>query len=362
MADELDIVFRRLNLPPVNFDPRGDTIDGLLPAIKAAIGDINKRFGEIESVQRQNLARHEELYREIFRRLRLVEDAAFGNLLNIAWYGAAHQDIAAMRDDMDALEAKGYNNPRVWATWEWSSGGVNPNVDSPIDFSGNIVTVPMDRLRNFIGEAATRGWTVEVVLSHNKLGSQTNHNRAVGSLASGIGDLDNWFLDLANEHEGISYSLLAPYNNAREFFPDIQLTASTSGPVGFQADLYNQDLEEGLAWDLLTPHLPRTSDWHTATQQRVEGFIDALTGSAAALGTRVHLNEENGVGGTGGPPPSNANEWTVAGEGARLGGAFGTGFFTLAGFSFKSNPSLIDQLAGIEVAGIDNLATGWLGA
>jgi len=337
--------------------------DGTDPALKEALGQalrsVNNNIYELDQTIRLNNFRLEELLREIFRRLALVERAAFGNLLHMSWYGAAHQDIGPMRDDMDVLEALGYNGGRVWATWG-TDDGVDPDVDSPLNFEGQIVTGPMDKLRQFIGEANTRGWTTEVVLSHNKLGTEARHKVAIANLATGIGDLPGWFLDMANEHDNISYPIGGLYAQARDAFPAVQLTASLSGSVDSMAGIYNADYDDGIAWDLLTPHMPRTTGWASETEARVGDFVAALDSASAAAG-KVHLNEENGVGGTGGTDPSAASEWTVAGEGARLGGAFGTSFFTIAGFNLKGGKSLIDSLGGIEVQGYENLATGWIG-
>lgn len=364
MADENDIILRRPNTVPADFITREVSLPQLVSEINRITKTLNANIRELDQTQRLNAQRIEELFREVFRRLALVENKAFGKMLHVSWFGAAHQDVTAMRDDRAVLETKGYNGARVWATWSWSDsfGDVDPNVDSPLDFNGNVVTAPMDKLRAFIGEASGIGWRTEVVLSHNKLGSRANHLNAIENLADAIGDLDGWFLDLANEQEDIGWSLLEPYNLARELLPGVQLTASISGDVSFMAGRYNSDYTNGITWDLLTPHFARTNDWGEATQQRVEDFIDGLV-SASAAGDSVHLNEENGLNISGGTPAQSATDWTEAGTGARLGGALGTGFFTTAGFNLKPNgrQSMIDNLRGIEVAGIDNLADGWLG-
>lgn len=356
MASVEDVNFKRPliwtkdNVPPDEADLTG--------WLAEKFAQQQRQNREFENTIKLNLDRLELLLRDLYARVSDIENRIFGNLLQMSWYGAAHQGAEQMASDIAAFNDLGYNSARVWATWSYQN--LSADVGSPINYETGLAQEPMmSGLKRFMDQASSLGWVVEITLSHNKLESLAAHNQAVQTLAENLGGYTNWYLDLANEFEGIQWSLVGPFNLATDQLVGVPLTASVSGPNASLAGVYQDFESSGATLDLYTPHFYPDAEWVNIDQR-----ASNLAGELGVPNSLIFENEPNGLGRTNGAAIPSSDIWTAYGENARSAGVKGVNFFTVLGFDLRGGGSLYDRLEAstdVDKQGYKNLATGWLG-
>lgn len=183
-------------------------------------------------------------------------------LLGASYYGGLGAAKETMRRDLDALQRRGFNWIRVWATWAAFGNDV-----SAVDAQGNAREPQLTRLRELVAECDRRGMVVDVTLSRgngatgpSRLQSLEAHRRAVETIVEALRPRGNWYLDLANERN-IRDARYVPFADLRELRAAVRridpgrlVTASHAG------DISREELAEYLRTvevDFVAPHRPR---------------------------------------------------------------------------------------------------------
>jgi hypothetical protein len=183
-------------------------------------------------------------------------------LLGASYYGALGAAEETIRRDLDAMQRRGFNWIRVWATWSAFGNDV-----SAVDGDGNAREPHLSKLRRLVAVCDGRGMVVDVTLSRgngvsgpSRLQSLAAHRRAVETLAAALKSQGNWYLDLANERN-IRDPRYASFADLRELRAAVRrldpvrlVTASHAG------DISREELREYLRTvevDFVSPHRPR---------------------------------------------------------------------------------------------------------
>jgi endo-1,4-beta-mannosidase len=183
-------------------------------------------------------------------------------LLGASYYGALGAAEETIRRDLDAMQARGFNWIRVWATWSAFGSDV-----SAVDGDGNARQPHLNKLRRLVAECDRRGMVVDVTLSRgngvtgpSRLQSLAAHRRVVDTLVEALKSQCNWYLDLANERNirDRRYASVADLRElraaVRRLDPERLVIASHAG------DISREELREYLRTvevDFVSPHRPR---------------------------------------------------------------------------------------------------------
>jgi hypothetical protein len=287
-------------------------------------------------------------------------------LCGISYYGGLGANEQQLRADLDDMQSCGINWLRVWATWAAYDQDV-----SALDGTGMPREPYLGRLRALVLECSRRRMIVDVTLSRTRANTGAGlvgpeaHRRAVQTLLDTLGDLDNWYLDLANERNiqdarFVGFDELRALRQAlREGDPQRLVTASHGG------DLSQQELGEYLhtvGVDFIAPHRGRHERSPAETEAQTRTYLEWM--QAAGRVVPVHYQE---------PFRRDYDRWQPTAEdfladlrGALAGGAAG---WCLHNGSRRGTPDgeprrsfdlsehrLFDQLDTEERAGLAGLA------
>jgi len=183
-------------------------------------------------------------------------------LLGVSYYGGLGAAKGTIRRDFDALQERGFNWIRVWATWAAFGNDV-----SAVDARGNPREPQRTRLRELVAECDRRGMVVDVTLSRGngvtgppRLQSLASHRQAVETIVAALKPHGNWYLDLANERNiqderHASFADLRELRAAvRRIDPGRLVTASHAGDIS-REELVVYLRTVGV--DFVAPHRPR---------------------------------------------------------------------------------------------------------
>lgn len=198
-------------------------------------------------------------------------------LLGASFYSALGVTKETWKTDLDALQKRGFNWIRVWATWAAFYNDV-----SAVDEAGNPRERYLTRLKDLVAECDRRKLIVDITLSRGNgknaspnLQGLESHRQAVETIVTALKSWRNWYLDLSNERN-IRDARFAPIGDLRalrdevkRLDPDRLVTASHGG------DISRKELEEYLSQaklDVVCPHRPRdktSSDQTDATTRQL---------------------------------------------------------------------------------------------
>lgn len=284
-------------------------------------------------------------------------------LLGISYYGALGAPEAFIRQDLDDLQAAGFNWIRAWATW----GAFGSDV-SAVDSRGEARAPFLGKLQWLVAECDRRGMIVDVTLTRGKPSSGSlaggalpdagSHRRAVETIVRSLGQHRNWYLDLANERD-VGDDRFVPVGElaqlrelVRQLDPRRLVTASFGGHDLSPRDVRDSLLEAG--HDFLAVHRPRDSESPQQTEARTRELL-AIT---AGLGRPVPVHHQEPFRrGYGGWEPE-ADDFLADLRGALAGGAAGwclhngsqrnaTGNQPRRSFDLRER-RLVDQLDAVE--------------
>jgi len=210
-------------------------------------------------------------------------------LLGISYYAALGAPEDFIRRDLDDLQRHGFNWLRIWATWAAFDNDV-----SAVDTRGAPREPFLGKLQWLLAECDRRGLVVDVTLTRKKaaadgrrlggLADFISHQRAVETLINSLKQFQNWYLDLANEHDVGDARYVSPAelkqlrDLVRRLDPKLPVTASYGGHDLAQPDIYESLVTAGL--DFLCPHRPRQAGSPSQTE--------AQTRACLALAKAVH--------------------------------------------------------------------------
>lgn len=204
-------------------------------------------------------------------------------LLGFSYYAALGASREFVKQDLDDLQANGFNWLRVWATW----GGFDNNI-SAIDTKGREREPFLNQLKWLVAECDRRGMVMDVTLSRGEnLPDMNAHLAAIESILSTLKSHRNWYLDLGNERDVgdarfVSVEELKRLRErVRELDHDRLVTASFGGHDLGRDDVRDAILRAGM--DFLAPHRPRNSESPSET----EGKTRTLLKIEKALGCPV---------------------------------------------------------------------------
>jgi hypothetical protein len=246
-------------------------------------------------------------------------------LLGISYYGGLGASEEMIRQDLDDLQASGFNWLRVWATWSAFDHDV-----SAVNARGEPREPYFDRLQWLVAECDRRGMVVDVTLTRGKrdgggaVPDFAAHRRAVEVIVNALKPHRNWYLDLANERD-VGDDRFVPIDElkrlrqlVRRLDPRRLVTASFGGHDLSRDDVRDSLIEAG--HDFLSVHRPRhpQSPGQTAARTReVLAMVAELDRPAP-----VHHQEPFRRGYTGGWEPD-AEDFLTDLRGAIDGGAAG---------------------------------------
>ncbi len=180
-------------------------------------------------------------------------------LLGFSYYAALGASQDFIRQDLDDLQARGFNWLRVWATWS----AFDHNI-SAIDTKGKARQPYLDRLEWLIAECDRRGMVVDVTLSRGtEMPDFTAHLAAVETIINALKSHRNWYLDLGNERDVRDARFVSVQelkrlrSRVRDLDPDRLTTASFGGHDLSGDDVRDAILKAGA--DFLAPHRPRNA-------------------------------------------------------------------------------------------------------
>lgn len=204
-------------------------------------------------------------------------------LVGFSYYAALGASQEFIKQDLDDLQAKGFNWLRVWATWSAFKNDI-----SAIDTKGHGREPCLDHLKWLVAECDRRGMVADVTLSRGEnLPDMKAHLAAVETIVNALKSHRNWYLDLGNERDVGDARFVAVdelkrlRERVRELDHDRLVTASLGGHDLSRDDVRDAILRAGL--NFLTPHRPRNSESASET----EGKTRTLLKLAKALGHPV---------------------------------------------------------------------------
>jgi hypothetical protein len=194
-------------------------------------------------------------------------------LLGISYYGGLGASDQSMRQDLDEVQRLGFNWCRIWATWNAFGRDV-----SAVNTHGTPRPPFMEKLQRFIGECDRRGLIVDVTLTRGEiLRTLEAHEQAVETLVKALRSHDNWFIDLANEHDVRDARFVSDNDleelraRVKSLDPSRLVTASFGGQ-----DLTREQVRKALMtirMDFLAPHRPRTRQSPAETESRTRELL-----------------------------------------------------------------------------------------
>lgn len=285
------------------------------------------------------------------------------NYKGVSMYGAvmAYNDLTRL--DASKLKSYGYNLMRVWVTWERDYAGNPVTGYRVVNSNGTIDATNLQRLKNVISYLRGMGIYVDVTIgaknTRNGMESFSAQKTGVTNLVTalrGIGGI--YCIDLANEYPSAGYTdaqaaeLLVAARGADGSRGGY--TVSCDGPASSVVTHYKAVIAAlGKNWmsylGMFTPHFnPQDKNLAKNTQTNVRTLISGM--SATPL--PVYVQEE----GYWTHPYTTENEYYLEYSGARMGGAFGYTFHTLAGFDLRTK-HFLPQLSATEAKVVPILLT-----
>ncbi|NQV35923.1 MAG: hypothetical protein HQ515_24745 [Phycisphaeraceae bacterium] len=200
-------------------------------------------------------------------------------LHGISYYGALGARRRFVVRDLDDMQRHGFNWIRVWATWSAFDNDV-----SAVDNEGRVRESQMEKLKWLLTECDRRGIIVDVTLTkgEGRLGNAhvsalEKHAQALETLTSELREWRNWYLDMANEHNIRSKSLVTKFvsfEDARTLRNRVKkVDEQRLVTISYVRDPSKEDVRRYLLdvqVDFLSPHRPRNpkSARETATMTR----------------------------------------------------------------------------------------------
>lgn len=275
--------------------------------------------------------------------------------------------------DLNYLANKGYNCLRAFANWPAATGGpINLYDDVVKDGSLNATTATA--LSNFIDAANALGMIVNLTLSYDALNVDLDtQGKRTTYITNAINQFEaktNVYYDLVNERDLSTWADSAAeidiyYDTARAACTGCLLTASNAHYFQYTsiggADVTSDETLAGTTLEddinnsnlnIISAHLPRTSDWDTKTASRI-GTI-ATKRSLLGKTQPIVLDEEQRVGYNSAPAaPAN---FFLAAQQAISAGAAGCQFHTDAGFDLAGGATFIGNLTADELTVVNGLS------
>ncbi|MGH8652475.1 MAG: cellulase family glycosylhydrolase, partial [Gammaproteobacteria bacterium] len=272
-------------------------------------------------------------------------------LLGVSYFDAFNWHAS----DLDELKARGYNLIRVWLDWE--DRGL-------FDADGNLTWE--QPLAELVEASDARGLVVDVTMLDGSLSfGPSNREKAVRQAVSALKGKPNVIFNIMNAHDSgehaLSHTQVKTLIEAVvEEDPDAIITVSSSpGHIirgkTLQKTRVDEELSAGIT--VFTPHLPRTSDWYSRTEERVTRIKNHFKDTARMV--PVYLQEEARRGLAKLNPTQ--DEFLHAAKAALSAGAAAWIFHTAAGFDLAGG-SLFSQLNAVEKSTIDALPKAIFGS
>ena len=246
-------------------------------------------------------------------------------LLGCSYYAGLGATDETLRRDLDAMQQRGFNWVRVWATW----AAFDHDISAVDPQTGEARPQYMDRLKRLVAECDRRGMVVNVTLSRGngatgpeRLQDIRAHRKAVETICRAMVDRRNWYLDLSNERNirdkrFTSFEDLGQLRDtvkARD--PGRLVTASHAG------DVERKDVDQYLRTvrvDFLSIHRPREAGSAAQTAGRAKQVLGWVREINPVV--PVHYDEPFRRGFDDWEPT--ADDFSADLEAARAGGAAG---------------------------------------
>jgi hypothetical protein len=277
-------------------------------------------------------------------------------VLAASYYGGCATAEAVVVADLGQLAALGFNNVRIWVTWNAPSDAA-----AVVRGDGSLDAGALARLRFLLETARGLGMSVDVTFGYGTPGISDggfdNYRTAMAALASELLPYRNAWFDLGNERDvgDARYLSVEQVRDlalaVRAVDPARLVTASGGGSTGEGAAASWTEMYATANLDFATPHFSRDADWAAQTESRVTVMRDLLL--AAGWDRPIYLQEEARRGYSGAEWPK--EDFLTAVAGARSAGAAGWCFHTDAGFDLVAG-SFFDQLDDVERDLVDELA------
>jgi hypothetical protein len=216
------------------------------------------------------------------RESRFTIDGRPAFLYGISYYGALGAPRESILEDLDEMQKHGFNWLRVWATWSAFDNDV-----SAVDNDGRARQPYMEKLKWLLAECDRRGMIVDATLTkgEGRLGNAhvsalDAHLRALETLASELKTWRNWYLDVANEHNIRSKSVVSKYvsfEDARRMRDAVKRVDDRRlVTISYVGDLSKEEVGRYLSdakVDFLSPHRPRNARSAGQTAQTTRQYL-----------------------------------------------------------------------------------------
>jgi hypothetical protein len=261
--------------------------------------------------------------------------------------GASYFDASNWRtSDIDDLAARRFNLIRIWLDWGTAGDG-----RSFFDASGALVQG--SKLLSLVRYANNRGIVVDVTILDPGL-TFSDVTRALREAATALKDESNVFFDVMNEHDHgggpRTHAEVAGFvTTVRSNAPNRPITVSSTGGHLLDVTNINEEIDTGV--NIITPHMPRTSDWFSQTAQRVAFVKNAIAARGRSM--PVYFQEEARRNNSG--LNNSKDEFLQAATAARDAGAAAWNFHTDAGFDLNV-ASFFNSLDPVELDTVNSLA------
>ncbi|MCI0591184.1 MAG: Ig-like domain-containing protein, partial [Gammaproteobacteria bacterium] len=265
-------------------------------------------------------------------------------LLGVSYFDAFNWHVS----DLDQLSVRGYNLIRIWL--DWRDQGF-------FDSDGNLIWA--EPLVDLVEASDARGLVVDVTILDGELTFDPSHRKKVVRQAvSALKGKHNVIFDIMNAHDygqdALSHTKVKTLIEAAiEENPNAIITVS-SGPghiiKGETLRGIHVDEELNAGAMILAPHLPRTNDWYSRTDERVTLIKNYLNDQNQTI--PLYLQEEARRGYNGMYPTQ--DQFLQAVKAAFSAGAAAWILHTAAGFDLTGG-SFFSQLDAVEKSTIDAL-------
>ncbi len=209
-------------------------------------------------------------------------------LLGVSYYGAQSITTANYRtQDLDDMQARGFNWIRAWARWY--------NVDDGTDYAvveknGTVREPYMTRLKTLITECNNRGMIVDVTMSRSRVDTDQQLMDVWMTLTNHLLPYRNVYFDLANESDianrFLSYPYMGQIVTAIRAIDPTRLCTASRVPTDAE-DLENfYRIGKG---DFTCPHLCRNQGCSAQTLATVKQYITWMNQRSFRI--PVHMQE-----------------------------------------------------------------------